>query len=39
MFLEEWKYVAKEKKMSYYITDDINISSDDFDRENPDYSV
>ena len=38
MFLEEWKYVAKEK-MSYYITDDINISSDDFDRENTDYSV
>ena len=38
VFLEEYKYVVREKKMSSYITDDINISSDDSDRENSDYS-
>ena len=32
IFLEECKYVVKEKKMSKYITDDIGISSDS-DRE------
>ena len=37
VFLEECKYVVKEKKMSNYITDDI-ITSDDCDRENSDYS-
>ena len=37
MFLEECKYVAKEKKPKY-ITDDKNISSDDFDVENSNYS-
>ena len=36
LILEECKYVAKEKNMSNYITDDINISSDDSDRENLD---
>ena len=34
MFLEECKYVVKAKKMPEYITDDIEISSDDSDREN-----
>ena len=33
MFLEECKYVVKEKKISKYIIDDIKISSDS-DREN-----
>ena len=36
MFLEERKYVVKEKTMSEYITDDIEISSDDSDREDSD---
>ena len=31
MFLEKWKYVVKEQNMANYITDDINISSDDSD--------
>ena len=29
MFLKECKHVVKEKKMPEYITDDIEISSDD----------
>ena len=29
MFLEECKYVVKEKKMSNYITDHINIDDSD----------
>ena len=33
VFVEECKYVGKEKKMPEYITDDIEISSDDSDRE------
>ena len=34
VFLEECKYVVKEKKkMSKFITDDIEISSDDSDKE------
>ena len=33
LFLEECKYVIKEKKMSKFITDDIEISCDDSDRE------
>ena len=36
VFLEECKYIVKEKKMPEYITDKIKISSDDFDRENSD---
>ena len=35
VFLEEHKYVGKEKKMPKYIIVDIEISSD-FDRENSD---
>ena len=35
VFLEECKYVVKEKKIPKYITDDIEISSDS-DRENSD---
>ena len=31
MFLEECKFVVKEKKMPEYITDDIEISSNDSD--------
>ena len=38
VFLEECKYVAKEKKIPEYISDDINISSDYSDREDSDYS-
>ena len=34
VFLEECKYVAKERKMPEYITDDIENSSDDSDLEN-----
>ena len=33
VIVEECKYVAKEKKMPEYITDDIEISSDKSDRE------
>ena len=36
--LEECKHVVKEKKMSNYINDDINIFSGDFDTEDSDYS-
>ena len=35
MFLEECKYVVKEKKISKYITGEIEISSNS-DRENSD---
>ena len=37
VFLEECKYVVKEKQTPEYITDDIEISSDDSDREDFDY--
>ena len=37
-FSEEYKYFLKEKKISNNITDDTNISSDDSDREEYDYS-
>ena len=33
VFLEECKYVVKVKKMSKFITDDIEISSDKFNEE------
>ena len=36
MFLEECKYVFKEKKMPEYITDEKEISSHDSDREDSD---
>ena len=36
MFLEEFKYIVKEKKMIRYITDDLEISSDDPDNEHSD---
>ena len=36
VFLEECKYVVKEKKTSKFITDDIEIFSDDSDIENSD---
>ena len=36
VFLEEFKYVVKEKKKSKFITDNIEISSDDSDKENSD---
>ena len=35
-FLEECKYLVKEKKIYEYIIDDIEISSDDSDREHSD---
>ena len=34
MFLEERKYVIKEKKAPEHITDDMEISFDDSDTEN-----
>ena len=34
-FLEECKYVIKEKKMPKYITKGIELSSDESDKENP----
>ena len=36
VLLEQFKYVVKEKKMPEYITDDIEIFSDDSDEENSD---
>ena len=36
VFLEECKYVVKEKKTSKFIIVDIEISSDDSERENSD---
>ena len=33
VFVEEYKHLVKEKKISEYITDDIEISYDDFDGE------
>ena len=38
VFLEECKYIVTEKKMSNYITDDIDIFFDDSDKKNSDYS-
>ena len=38
MFLEERKYFVKELNTSDYITDDINISSDDSDYSNEENS-
>ena len=34
--MEECKYVVKEERMSYFFTDNIEISFDDYDRENSD---
>ena len=36
VLLEECKYVVKERKMSKFVTDDIEISSNDSNRENSD---
>ena len=36
VFIEECKYVVKEKKMHVYITNDIEIFPDDSDKENSD---
>ena len=36
VFVEEWKYIVKEKKMSEYITDDIENSVDGSDRKDSD---
>ena len=36
MFLKECEYNEKEKKVIRYITDDLEISSDDFDKGNSD---
>ena len=36
MFLEEWKYIFKEKKMTKYITADICTSSSDSAKVDPD---
>ena len=36
VFLEECKYVVKEKRTSKFIIVDIEISSDDSERENSD---
>ena len=39
VFLEECKFGVKEKKMPQYITDDIEISSDDSNREDSDEEI
>ena len=39
VFLEECKFGVKERKMSEYITDDIEISSDDSNREDSDEEI
>ena len=39
MFLEECKYVVKEKKMPHYTTENIEISSNDSDEENSDEEI
>ena len=39
MFVEECKYGVKQEKMPEHITDDIEISSDDSDRENSDEEI
>ena len=36
VFLEEYNYIVKEKKVNRYITDDLEIFSDDSDKENSD---
>ena len=36
VFLEECKYVLREEKISNFITDDIELSSDDFNIEDSD---
>ena len=33
VFLKECKYIEKEKKITWYITNDLEISSDDSDGE------
>ena len=33
VFLKKCKYIKKEKKVNRYTADDLEISSDDFDRE------
>ena len=39
MFLERYEYGAREKKMFYFITDDIeNYSDDSDDSDDSDYS-
>ena len=37
VFIEEWKYIVK-KKISRYISDDLEISSDNSDEEASDES-
>ena len=32
MFLEECKYIVKEKRISHYISDELEISSDDSEK-------
>ena len=39
MFVGECKHAVKEKKIPEYITDDIEISSDDSDREHSDEEI
>ena len=39
VFLEECKFVVKEKKMPGYITDDIGTSSDNTDRKDSDEEI
>ena len=36
LFLEQFKYVVKEKKMPEYISNKLEISSDDSDRKHSD---
>ena len=38
-FLEGWKNIVKEKQISRYINDDLEVSSDDSDEEAPDEAT
>ena len=38
VFFEECKYIVKERKVNRHITKDLETSSDNFDKEDSDYS-
>ena len=39
MYVFLWMFVVKEKKMSKFITDNIDISSDDSDKKHSDEEI
>ena len=38
-FLEGWKNIVKEKQISRYVNNDLEVSSDDSDEEAPDEAT